>query len=168
MESETISKNGENLKSLGNFFLTYCLLATSVFLFAGCAEEVPEDPEGTREISLFKTGGREYVVWEDYGVLGIQIDDENNLSAGYLHYLYGDVRCKIARIGSVKGIGDITKVAPASDFVYQVAAQPGNGYLVSFGGNNTYVRIYVLKWIEDSSGGIISVRIKSHYPFVPK
>ncbi len=58
---------------------------------------------------------------------------------------------KVAIVGKVKGISSITKV-PENGWTDQVAAIPEYGYVVKSG--NTYVRLYVVDYIVNSSNDI--------------
>ena len=64
---------------------------------------------------------------------------------------------QVAVVGKVKGLGYITTV-PLSGWTDEVAAIPGYGYVVRR--NDTYVRIYVVKYITTSTNDIKGCTLK--------
>ena len=83
---------------------------------------------------------------------------------------YSDV--DVVCVGEVSGLSKITEI-PTSGWVKQVAVQPGQGYIIrsknctSINENVTYNKtfckyacVYVVDWIEGTSGGIIGAVIR--------
>lgn len=64
---------------------------------------------------------------------------------------------KIASVGSVKGLGNITKI-PTKGWGNTIACEVGCGYVVDTG-KQTYGRIYVIKEID------YGVQVKYQFPF---
>lgn len=73
----------------------------------------------------------------------------------------------IACVGPVKGLNKITSI-PQSGWVDEMAAQPGNGYVIrnqlrhgNHGFNEfIYARVYVEDWLVSTTGGIIGVTLR--------
>ena len=78
---------------------------------------------------------------------------------------------EIVSVGSVKGLSSITKV-PDTGWSYETAAIPGYGYVVRQSSRQwdaslnkyvyeyKYVRLYVIDYMESTSGGIMGCTIK--------
>lgn len=135
------------------------------------------DPSGTITANIRNIRNDDnnlYIKWEDeegYSVnTGLKINDANNFVAEY-----GDSD-GIVCVGKVSGIGSIKKV-PQSGWSGKCAVQPGYGYVLRSKGyrfnSNTerydsdyrYVRIYVVDYMEGTSGGIIGATIKYQAPW---
>ena len=97
---------------------------------------------------------------------GLSINDANNFDA-----YEGEIVC----VGKVSGIGSIKKV-PQSGWSDKCAVQPGYGYVLRVKGyrwndnsreysDYRYVRIYVVDYMEGTSGGIIGATIKYQAPW---
>lgn len=78
---------------------------------------------------------------------------------------------KFVSIGKLKGLGNITKI-PTSGWASQVAVIPEYGYVgASYGASSyrmagtTYLRIYVMDYIESIGGGVIGADVKYQSPF---
>lgn len=130
-------------------------------------------PSGTITANIRNDGHDLSIYWEDeegYSVnTGLRINDANNF-----YVTYGDIVC----VGKVSGIGSIKKV-PQSGWSNTCAVQPGYGYVLRAKGyrwnNNSkrdeysddyrYVRVYVVDYMEGTSGGIIGATIKYQAPW---
>lgn len=131
------------------------------------------DPSGTITANILNDndGTDLFINWEDeegYSVyIGLSINDDNNFGVAF-----GEIVC----VGKVSGIGSIKKV-PQSGWSGKCAVQPGYGYVlrsrrykfISGQGNEyddyRYVRIYVVDYMEGTSGGIIGATIKYQAPW---
>lgn len=128
------------------------------------------DPSGTITANIRNDNYWLYMYWEDeegYSVkTGLGINDANNFEAG-----------AIVCVGKVSGIGSIKKV-PQSGWSDECAVQPGYGYVLRSIGRRwndnskrdefsdyRYVRIYVVDYMEGTSGGIIGATIKYQAPW---
>lgn len=103
-----------------------------------------EDPTGTIYLSM-----RDYdngCTYLDH----IVIDDEN-FEGGYF-----------VSVGKVNGLGNITHI-PATGWAEKMSVIPGHGYVAYC--NGQFYRIYVIKYIESTLGGIIGADIKYQKPF---
>ena len=133
------------------------------------------DPSGTITANIRNDGNYLYMDWTDeegyYVKTGLSINDANNFEAYY--YNSGEIVC----VGKVSGIGSIKKV-PQSGWSGTCAVQPGYGYVLRAKGSrfnsNTerseysdyrYVRVYVVDYMEGTSGGIIGATIKYQAPW---
>lgn len=97
------------------------------------------------------------------GRANLGITSGNNFWVGLNSYYttLGQIEAdvSITSIGSVRSLGKIKSV-PKSGWTQQVSVKPGNGYVVKFEGKSIdgrfchYARIYVVEWIENTSGGI--------------
>ncbi len=133
------------------------------------------DPSGTVTANIRNDGGSLHMDWEDeegYRVnTGLSINDANNFVAGYIIYAEDSYNDGIVCVGKVSGIGSIKKV-PQSGWSRTCAVQPGYGYVLrslekksgQFG-DYRYVRIYVVDYMEGTSGGIIGATIKYQAPW---
>ena len=112
------------------------------------------DPDGTITLSMrdYDSGDTRIL---DY--LGIR--NENFTS---YYYDYYDDGVKIATVGAVTGLGNVSKI-PTTGWADAVAVIPGNGYVAYIKG--TFVRIYVVDFITNTAGGIIGAEVKYQYPF---
>lgn len=127
------------------------------------------DPSGTVTANIRNDGKYLYMDWTDeegFSVeTGLSINDANNFVADYNSY--DGIVC----VGKVSGIGSIKKV-PQSGWSGTCAVQPGYGYVLRAKGykfnSNTeyrYVRVYVVDYMEGTSGGIIGATIKYQAPW---
>jgi hypothetical protein len=146
-----------------------------VFFTAGCddkdspdnpSDSVP-DPEGTIIVSVRSSGNGGTDVMPDNCYYSFYIAKDDNFSGGYW---------KFVTIGAMNGLGNVTKI-PATGWDPNVAVIPGWGYVAaSYMGNSysaltskvTFVRIYVLDYIENTSGGVIGADVKYQSPFPAK
>jgi hypothetical protein len=145
-----------------NFFFVSCLLATSMFFMAGC-ETDNSDPSGAVQVTMRNGNNGRTIVSPDGASGSFFIGNNNN-------FYSWTGRVEFATVGKVNGLGNVTRI-PTSGWANQVAVVPGQGYVVAFRNWNTeevtYLRMYVLSWVEASTGGIIGARITYQYPFVP-
>ena len=132
------------------------------------------DPSGTitANIRNDNDGTDLYIIWDDeegYRVYtGLSINDANNFET------FGEIVC----VGKVSGIGSIKKV-PQSGWSGTCAVQPGYGYVLrakgyrwnynsesmEYSDDYRYVRVYVVDYMEGTSGGIIGATIKYQAPW---
>jgi len=107
----------------------------------------------------------------------------------YLAVGWAYMNVSICDVGSISGLGNITKI-PLSGFTTPiaivdvgVACERGHGYVIKFedhyedvyGVNGdfyiinkeVYVRLYVVEKIISTSGGIMGAKVKYQYPFEP-
>lgn len=130
------------------------------------------DPSGTVTANIRNEDNCLYMDWTDeegYSVhTGLIMNDANNFAARR-----GEIVC----VGKVSGIGSIKKV-PQSGWTDECAVQPGYGYVLRSQGerfnSNTeryeysdyrYVRVYVVDYMEGTSGGIIGATVKYQAPW---
>lgn len=137
------------------------------------------DPSGTVTANIRNDDHALSIYWEDeegYRVsTGLSINDANNFEAGdYFSgesYIYDGIVC----VGKVSGIVSIKKV-PQSGWSRKCAVQPGYGYVLRskrYRWNDDskeysdyqYVRVYVVDYMEGTSGGIIGATIKYQAPW---
>lgn len=109
------------------------------------------DPSGTITLSMFND--------DETSLDGLKIGSDNNFHG------YGFV---IADIGAVKGLGNITSI-PTEGWASQVAVIPGHGYVAVsydyYSENPQFYRIYVIKEIGSTFGGVIGYDVKYQTPF---
>ena len=135
------------------------------------------DPSGTVTANIRNDGNYLYINWKDeegYRVeTGLSINDANNFVAGYMIYGEDSYNDGIVCVGKVSGIGSIKKV-PQSGWSRTCAVQPGYGYVLRSReisnlrdefGDYRYVRVYVVDYMEGTSGGIIGATIKYQAPW---
>lgn len=103
------------------------------------------DPEGTISLSMRNSNNGKTKLD------GIYIDNENFRGAYF------------ASVGEVKGLGDVTSI-PMTGWADQVSVIAGNGYVAYC--NNQFYRLYVVRDIVGTSGGIIGSDIKYQKPFM--
>lgn len=103
------------------------------------------DPEGTIVANLANENS---VYISGMGSLSIRMNSANNL------YVENG---NIASVGSVQGLSSITKV-PESGWTSTTAAIPGYGYVLRH--NHVYARLYVVDYMESTSGSIMGCTIK--------
>ena len=135
------------------------------------------DPSGTITANIRNGGDYLYMYWTDeegYRVdTGLRINGANNFETYYNIRTSSEIVC----VGKVSGIGSIKKV-PQSGWSAKCAVQPGYGYVLRSKGyrfnSNTeryeysdyhYVRVYVVDYMEGTSGGIIGATIKYQAPW---
>ena len=119
------------------------------------------DPVGTVEIGLVSGKDPYYVTAQNY----LELDGDDyviavNLANNFTVWKSWRIQLSdpmIVSVGSVKGIGAINAI-PSSGWTSEIAARPGNGYIVHF--RNEYIRMYVVDYMVDTSGGIMGVYVK--------
>ena len=119
------------------------------------------DPVGTVEIGLVSGKDPYYVTAQNY----LELDGDSyviavNLANNFTVWKSWRIQLSdpmIVSVGSVKGIGAINAI-PSSGWTSEIAARPGNGYIVHF--RNEYIRMYVVDYMVDTSGGIMGVYVK--------
>lgn len=122
------------------------------------------DPEGTIVANLLNNNNDSRIyMWGSY-YDGIKMNSANNLATT-------STGVEIVSVGSVKGLSSITKV-PDTGWSYETAAIPGYGYVVRQSSRQwdaslnkyvyeyKYVRLYVIDYMESTSGGIMGCTIK--------
>ena len=127
------------------------------------------DPEGTIVANLtntfhesgnwYWTDGLDYMNGSHYNYLGM--NSSNNLVAQSHHAV-----ANIVSVGKVKSLSDIKNI-PENGWSQEAAAIPGYGYIYRSryheGGTTfswRYARIYVVDYMNSTSGGIIGCTIK--------
>lgn len=99
--------------------------------------------------------------------ISIAMDNGNNFRA----YSYGN-SCEIVNVGKVAGLGNITEI-PASGWKSKAAVVPGEGYVLRRSSYDSYTgiteqafaRVYVVGYMESTTGGIMGAQIKYQCPF---
>lgn len=122
------------------------------------------DPAGTVKLSMrsFAAAGDRKTTINN----GLWIDAADNF---YAHRGY------IVNLGSMKGLGNVGYI-PKTGYVETVAVTPGDGYIWATEGynefgnyeRNTFYRIYVTNYTQNTSGEIIGADIKYQKPFYGK
>ena len=110
--------------------------------------------------------GQQYGGYWENSYVGLSISSSNNF------YVYGErCDCDIVCIGNVNGLSRINSI-PNSGWASKVAVQPGKGYIIrsknptgNYGNSYynqfcKYARVYVVDWIEGTSGGILGATIR--------
>lgn len=157
--------NKKNLWSL----LTFVMVAMLSVGFISCSSDNDKDepsnydgdPIGTVEIGLVSGKDPYYYTAQNY----IELDGRNYLIAVNLannFTVWKTWRTQLSEpmivsVGKVKGLGSINSI-PSSGWTSEIAARPGNGYIVHF--QNEYIRMYVVEYMVDTSGGIMGVYVK--------
>ena len=140
--------------------------------FTSCGDDDDNDGGSARTVTANIRNDDDYLYidWKDeeegYSVYtGLRINDANNFVADYRS------SDGIVCVGKVSGIGSIKKV-PQSGWSEKCAVQPGYGYVLRSEGYSKYgysdyryVRIYVVDYMEGTSGGIIGATIKYQAPW---
>ncbi len=117
-----------------------------------------KDPDNTITVNLTNDDdpldiGKNYY-------FGIAINRSNNLR--------GTSFVELVDVGEVAGLGNITEI-PSSGWKSEVALMPGHGYVAKYirnaGAEQEYARIYVVSYLESTSGGIMGAQIKYQCPF---
>lgn len=116
------------------------------------------DPAGTIAANLTNNRDRVRLSGLDtYYYPYIYMNSSNNLCTE---------RCEIVSVGSVKGLSSITKV-PETGWSDETAAIPGYGYVIRINESNIrsneskkYARLYVVDYMESTTGGIMGCTIK--------
>ncbi len=106
------------------------------------------DPAGTIAANLTHQGGSVDFSGFTYPYCSIKMNSSNNLETS---------SCEIASVGSVKGLSSITKV-PETGWSHETAAIPGYGYVIKW--QSEYARLYVVDYMESTTGGIMGCTIK--------
>lgn len=112
-----------------------------------------EDPAGTISLSMRNASSGTTTIDN-----GICINKSDNFEGYYTNVYF-------ASVGAVKGLGNVTSI-PTSGWANQVAVKPGYGYVAYY--NDTFYRIYVEDYIENTSGSVIGAEIKYQKPFKGK
>lgn len=151
------------------WLLAAMMFAMVVSILGGCSKDddpsdpdnkLP-DPEGTVSVNIsdsYDEYGRPSYI--DMGAASIRWTTPNNIQSSY---------SPIVNVGQMKGLANIVKV-PESGWSYNVSCEPGCGYIGRYpyeGGENKYVRFYVVRSITGVSGGIIGAEIKYQKDWVP-
>ena len=133
------------------------------------------DPEGTVTANISTSSRINVDIGNSYGYIAWRSPDNFYLYGYQPTWSYDVVALSICDVGSVKGLGDITKI-PISGYTSPssensaVACEKGHGYVVkiafllngSINALTINVRLYVVEPI--SSGG---AKVKYQYPFEP-
>lgn len=85
----------------------------------------------------------------------VKINYNNNLDAGW---------GEIVNVGPVAGWGNITEI-PSIGWKQETAVTLGEGYVLR--NVNEYARLYVVEYIESSTGEIMGAKVKYECPFIP-
>jgi len=162
-----------------------------MFFVAGCEKNASEnssnsapDPEGTITVAM-RSGNWMYTnaatkVQPDGCISSFfYITTDDNFVGGSSDYYDAGNDWKFVTVGKMSGLGNISKI-PKSGWAAPVAVTPNTGYvarcvnLVGDGYGNywsskdtVYVRIYVMDYIVDTSGGVIGANVKYQSPFNP-
>ena len=153
-----------------NLFFVQTLMVLSLIFAVGCnknnddngdngGKTVP-DPQGTVLVSMRNANNGTTGVYPD----GYDPSDFFYIDGGD-NFVSGNYRWVFANVGKVNGLGDV-KAISTSGWAQQVAVIPGYGYVGKHYPNN-YIRIYVVDYIESTSGGIIGAIVKYQSPFEP-
>ena len=124
---------------------------------AGTADnpQTPNDPEGTITVNIRNknNGGTEVSL----GGGSLKIDEADNFTCS-------SSSGKFVSLGKVNGLAAIKSI-PASGWSEKVAVVPGYGYVMKIG--LLYARLYVVDYMESTSGGIIGAIVKYQSPWDP-
>lgn len=107
-----------------------------------------DDPVGTVELSMMKSSGSNKTY---LGNSNIYINDSYNFAGG-----------SIVSLGKVNGLGNVSHI-PTEGWASSVAVNPGYGYVAY--SNGAWYRIFVVKEIGGTSGGVIGYKVKYQTPF---
>lgn len=123
------------------------------------------DPEGTIAANLLNNNNDSRIYMWGSWTEGIKMNSANNLATT-------STGVEIVSVGSVKGLSSITKV-PDTGWSYETAAIPGYGYVLrrrinsQWDANSNkyiyeyqYARLYVIDYMNSTSGGIMGCTIK--------
>lgn len=120
-----------------------------------------QDPEGTVVINMNNGASNN---WYNIGIGNdIHIDAANNF-VGFNSYT------DFASVGEVSGLSKITSI-PTSGWAKSAAVVPGTGYVARYrypsssSDPYTYARLYVVKNMVSTSGGIMGATVKYQSPF---
>ena len=131
-----------------------------------------QDPEGTIVLNMHQDGGSYgyYTLGFNYNNDGgysfvfqfdLKINSANNFQT-YSGYT------EIVSVGSVSGLSGVVQ-APRNGWATSAAVVPGTGYVLRFKNPNTeknyYMRLYVVDYITNTSGGIIGATVKYQCPW---
>ncbi len=127
----------------------------------GEASNYDGDPIGTVEIGLKNGADPYYYTAQNYleldgseYVIAVNLANNFTIWKSWRILLHDPM---IVSVGTVKGLGSINSI-PSSGWTSEIAARPGNGYIVHF--RNEYIRMYVVDYMVDTSGGIMGVYVK--------
>jgi len=135
----------------------------------GGAKTTVADPEGTIVANLANDNNLELSYRSSYNSR-IKLNSSYNFHVESVTS-YGT--SEIISVGKVNGLGSIDQL-PNGNWSNEVAAIPGNGYIIrqsvyhpstGFPGSyawteKLYLRLYVVEWIKNTSGGIMGCTIK--------
>ncbi len=107
-----------------------------------------DDPVGTVELSMMKSSGSNKTY---LGNSNIYINDSYNFTGA-----------NFVSLGKVNGLGNVSHI-PTEGWASSVAVNPGYGYVAYYSG--VWYRIFVVKELEGTSGGVIGYKIKYQTPF---
>ena len=111
------------------------------------------DPEGTIVANMANDERKASRLHFDFDAWSyIYMSASNNLCTSNM---------KIVSVGDVKGLSYITKI-PESGWTTTTAAIPGYGYVLRYDLCNPfrYIRVYVVDYMNSTSGGIMGCTIK--------
>ena len=157
-----------NMKTIQKWFLPLFLLTAVTFLFPAC-EGNDADEAGVITLKMRNAdhGGTSLDFSHQGSTHGnVRISNDNNFFVG--SYSYG-VNLLICDAGKKK-LGSVRSV-PSAGWVRELAVIPGHTYVAKINTSNYYnlpdfvpveyyYKIYVVDWIESSSGGIIGANVK--------
>lgn len=148
------SKDDDQSKSVNN--------NTSTNDTGSNTDDSSQDPEGTVIANLTVSndvkGWYERLTFDhmpDYPYIFMY--NNNNFKGGF---------SGIASVGKVKGLSSIKKI-PTTGWAEQVAIMPGYGYVIR-AWHDDYIRLYVVQYMENTSGGIMGCTIKYQAPWEPE
>lgn len=138
------------MKTKLQWFLSALLFAAALSL-SGCDKDDASDPDNK--------------VPDPEGTVTVKIRNDKNSFVGSArmnaqnNFLSGGEN--LVDLGAMKGLGNIVKI-PESGWAYEVAVQPGHGYLhkTMESKDTVYYRIYVVDFLTNTSDGIIGAEVK--------
>lgn len=153
------------------FYSSVILMLMSAFLILGCGNDNEDgllggsednnsdmpvtDPEGSVSMNILNNG--EAFELGSYGY-NIVIDAGNNFKSGSRSVV------EFVDLGEMRGLGDITTI-PVDGWSSTVSVLPEHGYVIYFAYYHVFARLYVEKYLTDTSGGIIGAAVKFQQPF---
>ena len=164
------------MKKFDLFFVKTLMVLSLVFV-VGCSKDndsggkndgsttVP-DPEGTITVSMSNNGVKNVYVPIERGE-GVTFHTHNNhewMAIDISNNLIVQSGV-VANLGKVNGLGSITKI-PASGYASRTSVEINSGYVIRLECGD-YVRVYVVEWRKNTSGGIIGAKVKYQHPWNP-
>lgn len=169
-----------NMKRVLFMVITY---ATILVCFSSCQKENDNSFEGVEirmrnsdnggdKVNLllvdstyadnYQSGHYWYTRWYD-SYINLEINRSNNFYMDS-HYANGEIVC----VGSVKKLGQIKNIPSSGWTNSSISVKPGCGYIIRSKNDDPrsykhychYARIYVVSWIEGTSGGILGATIR--------